>query len=130
MKLSYCSTLLILFLSVSCKNNDKPKVNCSLWHIGQFEIVDDKRNIHIERTESMQLETDRNSGLFTKFAINWVDNCTYQLKFLEGEEGVYSVWQNNYLQVTITAPTESGYRYSAKFSTSSVIEEGEITFVK
>ena len=127
----YC-TFLVLLLTIcfSCDNRKSSKVNCTKWHTGLYEIVDGQRNILIERDRNTQTETDRNTSSYTKFVINWIDNCTYQLKFLEGEEGVFQVWKDNYMEVVITGPTAKGYSYRARFSNSTNSEEGEAVAVR
>lgn len=125
----------LLFISfictlMACGGNNKSNIDCSQWHTGSYEIVDEGRNILIERDAQVQTETDRTTSSYTKFAINWIDNCTYQLKFLEGEEGVYQAWKDNFMQVTITGPTPDGYAYIAQFSNSQRKEEGQIAQIK
>ena len=122
--LVYLATIILLLSA--CDSRKKSRVSCTKWHTGSYEIVDNQRNILIEREGTIQTETDRNTSSYTKFQIQWIDNCTYQLKFLEGEEGVYQVWKDNYMEVVITGPTSSGYTYTARFSNSTNVENGSV----
>lgn len=37
----------------------------------------------IERTDSIQIETIRETGAFTKLSLKWTDSCNYEVKMLE-----------------------------------------------
>jgi len=101
-------------------------MDCSPWRTGKYELVDDTRDLFIERTATQQIETDRHTGDFTKFLVTWTSECTYQLYFLEGAEHYLEAWEDNFLEVLILGGDETGYSYQARFSNSDKIENYEI----
>ena len=115
--------IILFWLSIS---SCEEKINCQIYHEGQFEIIDDSRDVLIERDKEYQIETDRSNGNFTKFRIVWLNPCTYRLFFLEGNEAIYDAWKNNFLEVMIIEGTDSEYSFSATFSKTGKTESGKV----
>src|SRR5690606_14395336 len=82
----------ILFLClaavlVSTKVNSQNILNCQKFRTGTFINIDEKGdNDVIRRTEKFQYEMDAETGSKIKLKITWIDNCTYQLEFVEGNK--------------------------------------------
>jgi hypothetical protein len=92
---------------------------CEKFRIGKFQnlengIVKSK----IERTDSIQIEQD--GKIIIKLKIEWIDECSYRLIFLEGND---DWWESRGrdsptpdLIVRITAVNENSYLQEAKFA--------------
>jgi len=115
----------LIFLCLFLTNCDD-SIDCTVYHQGKFEIVDDTRDVLIERDKEFQIETVRSTGIFSKYRIIWTNPCTYRLFFLEGPEPIYEAWHNNYLEVMILEGTESEYSFKAVFSKSGKSETGVV----
>ncbi len=118
----------IILFSVGC--NRTPKMDCTILQTGYFEVKNETTHITIERELNLQTETNKATGDFSRFAIVWVDNCTYQLRFFEGEKYVHDAWKDKYLQVEITDLSADKYDYKAQFSDSEIVEEGSVTILQ
>jgi len=61
------------------------KSSCKQFHIGKFTGTSDFDGAVtvIERSDSLQIETNKNSGSVTKARIHWVSDCEYELNFIE-----------------------------------------------
>jgi hypothetical protein len=61
------------------------QVDCSTFRTGKFQNIENGVvKSEIERTDSTQIESD--GDVFVKFKVKWLDNCTYSLTFLSGNE--------------------------------------------
>ena len=78
----------------------------------------------IERDKEFQIETERSTGMYTKFRIVWLNACTYRLFFLEGNEVLYESWKNSFMEVMIIDGTPSEYTFKAVFSKNGNSETG------
>jgi len=120
-KIFFCIFFFGIFLS-----NCSQSIDCNIYHEGMFEIVDDSRDVLIERGKEFQIETVRSTGDYTKFRIIWLNPCTYRLFFLEGSQAIYEAWRNDYLEVMIIEGSESEYTYKAVSSKTGKSEIGMI----
>ena len=67
----------------SCINKHN-SINCNQFRNGKFELKGKKTGIKywIERHDSVQLETDQETGKAIQMNIKWIDDCTYELSRL------------------------------------------------
>jgi hypothetical protein len=75
--LLFCTVATVLsFISVS------EAQNCDKYKTGKFYIYNkaNKQRIHIERRDSLQVETNEN-GDITVLKVNWTGPCQYELFF-------------------------------------------------
>lgn len=82
--------VLLIFLTtaflLSCSG--KQKVPCSKFHNGSFRIrsANSVAGFVIERTDSIQIETNDRSGVVRKYRVNWKNECEYTLLLMEEED--------------------------------------------
>jgi hypothetical protein len=79
-----CIFILLGVLSCKSKTSKTPLADCSELHAGKFEyrgFLEDSK-IYIERSDTLQTETESISGVAMNFRITWVSPCEYTLKFL------------------------------------------------
>lgn len=78
----YFSTLLCI---LSCSNNQKE--DCKIYRNGKFIFQLSPQyggNIFlIHRNDSIQIETDKETGFYSKLKITWINECTYEVLLLE-----------------------------------------------
>src|SRR6185503_14870070 len=76
---SYLPLLLVMVLSPV----DKEFSDCGQYKFGKFYVYNKVNNqrINIERKDSLQIETNLESGDITVMKVNWVGECEYELLF-------------------------------------------------
>jgi len=72
--------IFFVLLAVSCSTKSK-KINCDRFHAGNFRLTIEQEGVtfDIKRTESSQMEYDRNTDTITGYKIKWTDECEYEL---------------------------------------------------
>ena len=99
--------------------------DCSKYKTGtfsyHFKSEDKILYFTLTRSDSTQIEKNEQNGNISKFRINWIDNCTYELRYL-GETNILSqeileLKKNMVLRTTII---ESGKNYYLFKSTANI----------
>ncbi|TLX72610.1 hypothetical protein E9993_17390 [Labilibacter sediminis] len=92
---------------------------CEKFKTGKFHNVENGSvKSKIERNDSIQIE--QHGNIFVKLKIEWMDECSYRLIFIEGNEA----WRKSKLGdrstpdliVRITDVRENSYLQEAKFA--------------
>ncbi len=87
MKIIYLISLFTVALLFSCNETANQKVSCSKYKIGNFLYkVRAKENpsaVFINRNDSIQTEIIKNTGDTGTLKIIWIDDCTYELRYLK-----------------------------------------------
>ena len=98
--------------------------NCDMYRIGKFYIYNkvNKQKIDIERTDSLQIETNGN-GDITILKVNWTGACEYELLFNyvtpkdvsknKDIPGIFDSSSDIPLQVKILSGTDDYYVFEA-----------------
>ena len=75
--------IMIVAVFLSCKQSVKDS-NCSDFKLGTFYYNSKQsgRSYFITRTASIQTERDSFTGATTKAHINWINDCAYQLDYI------------------------------------------------
>jgi len=97
-----------LELEEACRPKD---LDCSSVHTGKFKTVDDRLpGTIIDRNEEFQMEESERDGFKIKLRVTWIDDCTYQLVPVQGQEIVVDE-ENTPMILTcrITEITDDGY---------------------
>ncbi len=112
----FSSTLMVLVISCSSK---KEKQNCEVFKQGKFYFRGQlsKAEYFVERTDSMQIETDSSNRIIFRKKIKWLNDCEYELKFISGQSmdtlpdgSVHIVEaENNIQRVKIISPAADHY---------------------
>lgn len=92
--------------------------DCVKFRTGKFQNIEKGIvNSKIERTDSIQIE--QNSEKIIKLKIEWIDDCSYRLVFVEGNDAWWeSIGRESPtpdLIVRITSINENSYLQEAKF---------------
>ena len=92
--------------------------NCKLFKTGKFQNIDNGvLKAKIRRNDSIQTEQYGEKEI--KLKILWIDDCTYRLQFLEGNEAFWSSRPKNKptpdLIVRITDVNGNKYLQESKF---------------
>jgi hypothetical protein len=65
------------------------QTECEKFKIGKFQNIENGVvKSTIERSESIQ--TERHGRLEVKLKIEWIDDCSYRLKFIDGNEAFWN----------------------------------------
>ena len=106
--------ILIGFSSQSFAQND-----CEHFRVGKFQNIEDGvLRATIVRNDSIQVE--RYGNKMIKLQITWLDDCSYQLTFLEGNQAFWDARPPNMptedLIVRITKIHGNSYTQESKFA--------------
>lgn len=117
----------VIFLVQSCVSGTNK--DCQKHKDGNF-IYRTKTNegeviFNITRKNSIQLETDRKTGYYSKYKVNWVSDCAYELLL---EESTFPIIDNRLnlnkkapLRVEFLSNTDDFYIFKAYRKDSSVL---------
>ena len=89
------------------------EVKCSEHKTGTFSLKDESLGSDhlIVRTDSIQTETDLNTGAKSKYKVTWLTDCEYELNILEGAPEIMDFYSDKTLIIQITDVTKDGYRF-------------------
>ena len=119
------SILLSGAIMIVCSWFSTTEQDCNMYKTGKFYIYNkiNKQKINIERTDSLQIETNDVTGDMTILKVNWTGACQYELFFnymtpkeiskrVDAERIVESLGSSP-LQIKIVSGTESYYVFEA-----------------
>jgi hypothetical protein len=110
---------------MSCSNTPI-SVNCKQYKTGRFRFsLNDvkKTSFIIERNNNTQTEKYEDSGIVCNYKINWKDECTYQLVYLNGNENQTREEQDIQRKLVIDATIISGTEDYYIFEASNNLDE-------
>ena len=100
--------------------------NCDLYRTGKFYIYNklNKQKINIERRDSLQIETNEQTGDITVLQVNWSGTCEYELLFnymtpkevskRDTVQKFLEAMGNTALQIKILSGTDDYYLFEAR----------------
>ncbi|MFY7862227.1 MAG: hypothetical protein ACOVP5_08350, partial [Chitinophagales bacterium] len=82
---------------------------------GTFKLIEVKNAIHfkIERTTTRQIEYDLNKGTYLYFFINWITDCEYELRLVDGNSDMTKFFKSKVLVMKILETYADGYQFEA-----------------
>ena len=112
--LKYILVLVIVFVGTQSYTQMK----CEHFKTGKFQNIEEGiLKASIERNDSIQIEKHGNKII--KLKIDWLDACTYRLKFIEGNQAFWNDRPENMptedLIVRITEIHGNSYTQESKF---------------
>jgi len=99
--------------------------NCDMYRLGKFYIYNkaNKQRINIERSDSLQIETNGTTDDITVMKVKWTGPCEYELLFnymtpkeVSKDRNVQRIFDANVdvpLQIKILGGTDSYYVFEA-----------------
>lgn len=89
---------------------------CKDFKTGTFVLSNQEmgRDYRIIRNDSIQTEMVLNTGQSSKFRVKWLDDCTYELRIIEGPSEVMEFYKDKILKVTILATKGNEYTFEAQ----------------
>lgn len=111
----------LIFLSAACGNQQKEQ-DCSRYRTGHFkwhaQTPNGLRRYILERNDSIQLETDINSGMVTTMKIKWISPCRYELAYIKSNrympDSVIQFRKAHNVITTIVPGTHDYYLFESK----------------
>lgn len=116
----------LLLLAIFCLSFiDKPVADCNQYKFGKFYIYNkvSKQRINIERKDSLQIETNVETGDITIMKVNWKTECEYELFFnymtpkevskSKRSQTVVETFTDIPLRIKILSGTDSYYVFEA-----------------
>jgi len=109
------------------------QTECAKFKTGKFVNIDkDKTKTTIERNDSIQIE--RMGEIEVKLELTWINECTYKLKLVSGNNAFWKSRPKNApnreLTVTITKTTNTSYFQETKTEGSDYVYKSEIIMVE
>jgi hypothetical protein len=90
-----------------------------------FKIKEKISHYIMTRNDSMQIETNSESGNIAKYKIRWMDNCSYELKFIEGTEilpeKLLNLKKTMLIQTSILSGTKEYYLFKSKTNLNDLV---------
>ncbi|MDC9722948.1 MAG: hypothetical protein PSN34_09290 [Urechidicola sp.] len=116
-------------LNLKCETKN---IDCASIKIGKFKIEDEISGLtEIERYSNFQIEENKKYGYKLKLQITWLDNCTYQLKPIEG---LLNPENKNLPKMVLTckiiAITENGYIQTSSSNIDKTVLTKEVIKVE
>jgi hypothetical protein len=92
------------------------ELKCREFRTGRFMLNDKKidRKYVIERNDTLQIETELNTGDTSKYKVTWVSDCEYQLNILEGREELMNFYRGRTLTIRILETYKNGYKFEGQ----------------
>jgi hypothetical protein len=109
-------TFIVALLTVSCFSQD-----CKKFRVGKFQnMKDGVSQSAIIRNDSIQIE--RMGDVEVSLKVEWINDCTYKLKFFKGNEAFWKYWPKGkpLLDLTVKIIETNGDSY-----TQESLSEGE-----
>lgn len=102
----------ILLVSVMIYAQTQLK-SCSSFRKGFFAYRDSASNTirDFKRTSKYQVEKDKQTGLTTRYKIEWIADCTYKLTQVYANKKAARKKNNSSQVYTVVAVTEGAYKY-------------------
>lgn len=88
-------------------------IKCTEHKTGTFSLKDENLGSDhlIERTDSIQTETDLKTGAKSKYKVTWVNDCEYELNIIDGGPELMDFYRDKTLTIQITNTTRHGYTF-------------------
>jgi hypothetical protein len=112
-------SILLLFLGTGPALT-RSGLDCKQFKTGKFTLTErDKAGKYIvERDHSFQTETDVVKGVTIKFKVTWINDCTYQLNTIEGQDEAMNSYRGKTLTVRILETYTDGYKFEVRMEGS------------
>lgn len=95
-------------------------LDCKQFKTGKFTLTErEKAGTYIvERDHAFQIETDVVKGVIIKFKVTWINDCTYQLNIIEGQDESMTSYRGKTLTVRILETYTDGYKFEVRMEGS------------
>lgn len=100
----------IIFSSFSYAQTSAP--DCAKFRTGRFQYIDSSWIVTIKRTKNIQEELVIKTGLKTRFKINWVEDCAYEIKQVWTNRKADRKKNGSVTRVNIIKTYENRYDYT------------------
>jgi hypothetical protein len=109
----------ILLAFSACRSSNN---SCAQFKTGHFRYhikgPEYQADYEIDRSDSVQVETDVNSGNYSKLSIKWTSPCTYELKLIEStlkfSDTIQQLRKTHSLKTEILSWTKDYYVFRSK----------------
>jgi hypothetical protein len=109
-------TVLVLLLASGCAQSNKTA--CNQFKTGTFQYRSNGLDYTISREDTVQIEVNKLNGDITKTSVNWIADCTYELKPLESTvtypDSINQLRMASTLTVEILSWTDRYYIYKSQ----------------
>jgi hypothetical protein len=109
------------------------ELDCDSFKKGDFKIVDSiSGTTIINRSGKYQIEYNTRMNLKAKFKLNWISNCSYELKFIKVLENPNNIPipENMVLTVKIVEILEKSYIQKLSSNISDLVIRDEVFIIK
>ncbi|MEM6298337.1 MAG: hypothetical protein AAF740_06585 [Bacteroidota bacterium] len=120
---------LIVLVSACASKSEKEQgtATCADHHTGTYVWQDQSgQEFRIERTKDRQRETSPYSDTVSVYSVEWIDECTYRLQLLEGDQAAREFHNNTPTMVTLTLTNEDSYEYALRSPNLQQVVRGKL----
>lgn len=103
----------LVFCAASLSGMSQAGEDCKLFHEGTFVYQDTLEGVYVIRTASQQIEIDENDKTVSIAAVEWMQDCNYDLTFTNLPKGDKFL-HGKTLRCFINEVYEDGYLYTAR----------------
>ncbi len=112
-------SILLLFLGTGLAST-RDELNCKQFKTGKFTLTEKEKagTYIVERDHSFQTETDVAKGVTIRFKVTWINDCTYQLNIVEGQDETMNSYRGKTLTIRILETYPDGYKFEVRMEGS------------
>jgi hypothetical protein len=115
------------FFSCNRTSGSTSNCDCELFKNGNFIYKSDGMTFLINRQDSIQIETDPNTGFTSKIQIKWTDKCNYEGLCIEStfpfSDSIQNVRKTIPIKVQIISTGKNYYVFEAKRDKSPILTD-------
>ena len=109
----------LTFVIISCSQNRKS--NCENFKTGHFSIHSEitGTNFLIDRKDTLQIQTEKETGKISEWKIGWVNDCEYTISLLRDNYGLVKSYEFKELPTfdyKIIKSTDNYYIFQATYA--------------
>jgi hypothetical protein len=89
------------------------QTECGKFKNGKFTLIDPKLNHEsiIERIDNKQTELNLITGSESEYLVEWINDCEYNLKIIQGSEDAMKILNDKILYVKIISTEKDRYTF-------------------
>jgi len=105
------SLICLILLALTCKGQGDTTA-CREFSRGDFIYTnDDGHEVHVTRKYKTQVETNKTTGVKTRFKVKWISSCVYEIKQLWSDSKANRKMNSSVTRVQIASAAANSYTF-------------------
>lgn len=124
--------ILLFTLSLSSFATNGQQLNCQDFRNGKFKLSSEYGDFIITRKAGMQIEYSEKYGTIMELRVDWINECTYKLKFIKILKNPQNIELPDFFDLTveIIKTTENSYTQRSSSDTHDMVLESELVRIQ